>query len=109
MRFSQILSELSDLHRLKTSEYGTPDDPFANIREASDPSEPVWISAISKATYDIVESTRAAQGSETRRAAVVSLLNDAASYAIIARILYEEEFPEVAVEHTWEGQPAQTS
>lgn len=111
-RFHQILSELGDLHRLKTSEYGTEEDPFATIRENADERLPLWMWVIERMGTDIYEAVRDAEGASTRRASVVSSLNDIASWAIIARILYEEEFPVGGVVHTWEGrtaQPAQTS
>jgi len=111
-KFHQILSELGDLHRLKSSEHGTPDDPFAAIREEAGGRIPIWMAAIERMGQCTYEAVRDAEGAETRRASVIAALNDVASFAIIARILYEEEFQPPGVEHTWSGlpgQPAQTS
>ena len=43
LRFELLLEEVKRLHRSKSQDYGTTDDPFANIRMTEDFGLPAWV------------------------------------------------------------------
>lgn len=90
-RIHEILKELGDLHDRKQKDYGRPTDPFANVRGSSEWGLKPWVGAMLRATDKLRRlQTYAATGTLSNETAIDSF-NDLAVYAIIARVLYEEE------------------
>lgn len=90
-RFHQLLVEAGDLHDLKQADYGLDSDPFANVRASSSWGMPAWVGAMVRATDKVRRLQTFARKGELKNESVVDAFMDLAVYALIARILYEEE------------------
>jgi hypothetical protein len=92
-KFHQILTELGDLHRLKSADYGLENDPFQNIRSSAGWGVEPWVGALVRGNDKLKRLQKVAQGGSLSNEGIIDSLNDLASYAIIARILFEEDHP----------------
>jgi hypothetical protein len=90
-RFNRILDELRALHDSKQRDYGTSEDPFANVRASSEWGFRPWVGAMIRATDKIRRLQSYVLNGKLANEGVVDSLNDLAVYSIIARILFEEE------------------
>jgi hypothetical protein len=90
-RFHAILKELGALHDKKQADYGRADDPFANVRASTDFGIAGWVGALVRANDKMRRLQKAAQGGALANEGVLDSLNDLAVYAVIARVLYEQE------------------
>jgi hypothetical protein len=90
-RFHAILRELGDLHDRKQLDYGRDDDPFANVRSASDWGVDEWVGAMVRATDKVRRLQTFARRGTLANEGVVDAFDDLAVYAVIARVLYEEQ------------------
>lgn len=92
-RFHDLLREMGELHDKKAQDYGTGEDPLANVRASTHWGIPAWVGAMVRLNDKVVRlQSLAAKGVLANEAAVDSFM-DIAVYALIARILYEEEHP----------------
>jgi hypothetical protein len=90
-RFHQLLAEIGVLHDAKQRDYGTNDDPFANVRSSSAWGMPAWVGAMVRATDKVKRlQTLASRGSLGHEPAV-DAFKDLAVYALIGLVLFEEE------------------
>lgn len=90
-RFHELLREVGDLHDRKQADYGRGDDPFANVRASSDWGMPAWVGAMIRATDKVRRLQTFARKGELANEAVEDAFMDLACYALIARVLYEDE------------------
>ena len=90
-RFHALLEEAGELHDLKQADYGLDSDPFANVRASSAWGMPAWVGAMVRATDKVRRLQTFARKGELKNESVVDAFMDLAVYALIARILYEEE------------------
>ena len=91
-RFHKIMGELVDLHGKKQKDYGTDADPFNNIRaSAKEWGIPAWVGAMLRATDKVRRLQKFADKGELANEAVIDAFDDLAVYAVIARVLYDEE------------------
>lgn len=90
-RFHELLSEAGELHDDKQADYGLDSDPFANVRASSAWGMPAWVGAMVRATDKVRRLQTYARKGELRNESVIDAFMDLAVYALIARILYEEE------------------
>ncbi len=91
-RFHDILKELGDLHDKKQKDYGTDEDPFNNIRaSAKEWGIPAWVGAMLRATDKVRRLQKFADKGELANESVIDAFADLAVYAVIARVMYEEE------------------
>ena len=88
--FFQVLDELRELHSKKGKDYGTAEDPLANVRASADWCVPSWIGTLIRANDKVIRLQSAAKGSKLVNEGVEDSLIDLASYAIIALALYRE-------------------
>lgn len=89
-RFTEILSELEEIHKKKSADYGTNDDLLANVKASTDWGVPAWVGAMIRATDKVIRlQSMATKGHLVNESARDACL-DLASYAIIALILMEE-------------------
>lgn len=90
-RFHDLLDEAGALHDKKQGDYGKGDDPFANIRASEEWDVDGWVGAMVRLTDKVrrLQSLRG-KGSLVNESAVDSFM-DIAVYALIARVLYEQE------------------
>lgn len=90
-RFHKLLDEIGKLHDRKQADYGTPSDPFANVRASKEWGIPGWIGALIRLNDKIVRlKTFARKGALANESAQDSML-DISVYALIAYLLYEDE------------------
>lgn len=90
-RFHEILESLGELHDRKQADYGLDNDPFANVRASQSWGMPAWVGAMVRATDKVRRLQTFARKGELRNESVIDAFDDLAVYAIIARVLYEQE------------------
>jgi hypothetical protein len=97
-RFHQILRELGQLHDQKQADYGTDNDPFANVRSTSEFGVDPWVGALIR-LHDKVQRLKSliANGRLQNESAEDSL-RDIAVYSVIALVLREESLEEATRE-----------
>lgn len=90
-KFHRYLDEAGELHDAKQEDYGLDSDPFANVRASSEWGIPAWQGAMIRANDKIRRLQTFARKGQLRNESVIDAFMDLAVYAIIGRILYEEE------------------
>lgn len=90
-RFLSIIEEMKQVHIRKSADYGTNEDPFANVRASTQWGIPAWVGTMVRATDKVCRlQSLYVNGSLQNESARDSLI-DLASYAIIALVLMDEE------------------
>lgn len=89
-RFHALLEDLSRLHARKSQDYGTGQDPFANIRASAEFGIPPYLGAILRANDKVQRLKAFSMNGRMANEGVEDSLADLASYALIALILYRE-------------------
>jgi hypothetical protein len=89
-RFHEILRELGELHDLKSRDYGTEEEPFANIQGSREWGVLPWVGAMVRATDKLRRLQKFAREGKLANEAVEDSFRDLAVYAVIALVLYEE-------------------
>ena len=92
-RFHQILAELGSLHDQKQKDYGTDQDPFANVRSTADWGIPAWVGALVRLADKVQRLKSMVRKGYLANESVEDSMRDIAVYAAIALVLYEEEAP----------------
>lgn len=90
-KFHDILVELGDLHDRKQADYGKEDDPLANVRASTEWGAPAWVGSMMRATDKVRRLQTLARRNKLENESAIDAFNDLAVYAIIGRILFEEE------------------
>jgi hypothetical protein len=90
-RFHALLEEAGELHDRKQEDYGREHDPFANVRSTSAWGIPAWVGAMIRLYDKVVRLQALALKGELANEAAVDSFMDIAVYALIARVLYEQE------------------
>lgn len=93
-RFHAILRKLGHLHDRKQADYGTDGDPFANVRNSSEWGMPAWVGAMMRGTDKVNRLKTFARRGTLANEGVLDAFDDLAVYAVIARVLYEQESDE---------------
>lgn len=89
--FHNCLEEIADLHDKKQADYGTDEDPFANVRASEEFGIPAWKGAALRANDKMSRlKTFCNKGSLTNES-VEDSLKDLAVYALIALVLFREK------------------
>lgn len=89
--FYNHLIEAGLLHAKKQADYGRDDDPFSNIRSTEEWGIPGWQGAMLRLNDKVHRlQSLALKGHLANEAAIDSFM-DICVYALIARVLYEEE------------------
>ena len=94
-RFHDILNELGALHDKKQLDYGTPTDPFANVRGSLDWGITPWVGALVRASDKFKRLQKFARHGKLANEAVEDSFRDLAVYAIIVLVLFEEQQEQV--------------
>lgn len=90
-RFKDLVWEILELHARKQQDYGSDEDPFANVRASQEYGVPAWIGALVRANDKVTRLKNfARKGALSNESARDSML-DGAVYNLIAVILYDEE------------------
>ena len=87
----KILRELEQLHVSKSADYGTGEDPMANLRASIAFGVDPWIGTIIRANDKMARLQAAASGSTLRNEGVEDSLLDLAGYAVLALALKREQ------------------
>lgn len=90
-RFHALLQEAGETHDRKQADYGRGDDPFANVRASEEWGIPGWQGAMIRLNDKVRRlQTLATKGALANESALDSFM-DIAVYALIARVLYEQD------------------
>jgi len=89
-RLHELLDEAGRLHDAKQADYGTDDDPFANVRASEEWGAPGWVGTMIRATDKLRRLQTFARKGELVNEAAADSFMDLAVYALIARVLFEE-------------------
>lgn len=89
-RFKEILQEIESMHDKKASDYG--DTEFANIRASADFGVTPWVGAMIRLNDKVKRIQQYLTKGKLNYESARDSLVDISVYAIIATILYEEEY-----------------
>jgi nucleoside 2-deoxyribosyltransferase len=92
-RFHELLQALGSLHDRKQADYGRDNDPFANVRGAEEWGVPAWVGAMVRATDKVRRLQTQAQRGSLANESALDAFDDLAVYALIGRVLFEENLP----------------
>lgn len=90
-RFHAMLRELGELHDKKQADYGSDEDPFANIRASEEWGVAGWAGALMRANDKMHRLQRFVAKGELANESALDSMRDIAVYAMIAAILYTEQ------------------
>lgn len=90
-RFHELLRKAGELHDKKQADYGAGNDPFANVRASSDWGVPAWVGAMIRLNDKVKRLQSLAGKGWLANESALDSFDDIAVYAIIARVLYEQE------------------
>lgn len=89
-RFYGILREMGLLHAKKNRDYGTDEDPLANIRAAEEFTIPAWMAALNRENDKTVRLKTFCKKRTLANEGVEDSFLDKANYSVLALILYRE-------------------
>jgi hypothetical protein len=89
--FHALLAELAEMHARKNADYGTGDDPYANVRAGAGWGVEPWVAAMVRASDKVRRLQLFATTGTLANEGVEDSLLDLASYALIALRLLREE------------------
>jgi uncharacterized protein YodC (DUF2158 family) len=90
-RLPAILAELQAMHDKKNKDYGTNEDPLANVRAGEEFGIPAWAAAVLRANDKLVRIKSFLKKGNLANESVEDSILDSAVYYIIALILYREQ------------------
>lgn len=90
-RFFKILHEMAEIHVKKATDYGSDEDPLANLRASVNWGGPAWVGTFMRANDKIVRLQAFAKKGVLANESARDSMIDIAAYAILATILYDEE------------------
>lgn len=90
-RFKDLVWEILELHARKQQDYGSDEDPFANVRASQEYGVPAWVGSLIRANDKVTRLKNfARKGALANESARDSML-DIAVYMLITVVLYDEE------------------
>lgn len=92
--FEKVLDEMRALHAKKSLDYGSGDDPLANIRASEKFGIPAWVGAIVRGNDKMTRIQSFLKKGSLANESLEDSLLDLAVYSIIALELYREQFQE---------------
>lgn len=90
-RFHALLKEIGDLHDKKQKDYGTEEDPFANVRASVDWGIRPWVGAMNRAGDKFKRLQKYARDGILENETARDSFMDIAVYDLMALILHDEE------------------
>jgi len=85
------LKSLGILHDRKQADYGRGDDPFANVRASAEWGVKPWLGAMIRLNDKVKRLQSLAANGQLLNESALDSFDDIAVYAVIARVLYEQE------------------
>lgn len=92
-RFDEILQEMSTLHNRKGQDYGGVNDPYANVRASQEFGVDPWVGALIRLNDKITRLKSFIRNGNLVNESVIDSITDIAVYAVIMRVLYDEQYP----------------
>ena len=89
-RFHELLREIGALHDKKQADYGSKEDPFANVRSAGEFGIEPWVGVAIRLNDKMSRLKQAARGNEMQNESIEDTFMDGAVYNLIGLILYRE-------------------
>lgn len=89
-RFNLILKRINDTHNKKEADYGTDEDPFANITAAREFGIQPWVGAVLRLNDKIARIKAFVKKGNLQNENLADSLLDICVYAAIALVKYEE-------------------
>jgi dsDNA-specific endonuclease/ATPase MutS2 len=89
-KFEEVLSEVLALHTRKSKDYGSDEDPLANIKASAEFGVEPWIGALVRLNDKIYRLKRHASGHALANETAEDSLIDICVYAPIALVLFRE-------------------
>lgn len=93
-RFLKILDEIRSLHEKKSTDYGTEEDPYANVRASQEFGVPPWLGAVIRLHDKLVRIKAFTRNGSLKNESLEDSLTDIAVYAMISLLLWREEVEE---------------
>lgn len=90
--FESVMDELNALRIKKGADYGTDEDPLANIKSSEMFGIPPWVNAILRANDKVYRIQTFVKRNKLKNESVEDALIDLAVYAIHAIRLYREKY-----------------
>ncbi len=90
VKFYAVLAEAAKLHDKKQRDYGSDNDPFANVRASEDFGIPAWLGCIIRGNDKVRRIQSFATRGELANESIEDALIDLLVYAGIALVLYRE-------------------
>lgn len=90
-RFMAILEEMKAIHIKKAADYGSDEDPLANLRASVNWGSPAWVGALMRLNDKVIRLQAFAKKGVLANESARDSMVDIAAYAILATILYDEE------------------
>lgn len=87
----KIHDEIKELHRKKGADYGTDDDPFANLRAAGEFGLPPWVGVALRMEDKMRRIKAFIRKGQLENESVEDSLLDLANYAMLGLALYREQ------------------
>ena len=92
-RFREELSNIYDLHARKQADYGRGEDPFANLRSSAEFGLPAWVGVAIRMNDKMHRLKSYALNGTLANEGIEDTFQDLAAYAVMAKILWEDERP----------------
>lgn len=89
-RYLALLDELRVLHLKKTADYGTDEDPLANLRAAERFGIPAWVGAVIRCNDKMIRVQSFVRNGRLENESIEDSLMDGAAYYLLALVLYRE-------------------
>lgn len=89
-RFHDLLQRVGKMHDNKQADYGSDEDPFANVTASTEFGIEPWLGAVLRMNDKVTRLKTAAKGKQLKNESVVDSLLDIAVYSLIALVLHEE-------------------
>jgi hypothetical protein len=90
-RFHRLLRVIGALHDQKQADYGTTEDPFANVRSAVEFGVPSWVGSLIRMNDKMNRLKTFSKKGELQNESALDSMLDIAVYGLITAILYEED------------------
>jgi hypothetical protein len=91
-RFHEILTGLGELHDRKQRDYGAGDDPFANVRNSQGFGVDPWVGAMIRLNDKVKRLQSLQANGRLENESAEDSFRDIAVYAVIALVLFEEQY-----------------
>ena len=90
-KFHAIMEELRQLHVSKSHDYAPGTDPLGNLQECSDMGLAPWKGVVVRLIDKMAKLKTFSRKGILKHESIIDTFNDISIYAILGRILYEQE------------------